>query len=329
MNSMREIITLYHYDTEYLQLLWNAVRTDYDRTNLRRELYFEREIKLRIDAHVKNIKVEGHDEISFIYPDLHDECRLISHYLRNGGMLENEARNKKKPRKFSILLLRMFDAYMKIKYPVIATTFSPNRDTDATGLVFGEFLTDVAVRKRLYEMEVTLQSLIGIYEYQEETTATFRTGIDRYLALFQGNTQGYLLVMDFSWSLSDKIVHLVDEHLRLYYGFCIPGQKFSPIILRSLDQRERQVGMMYGKDALVDFSAPTLEQIYLQTYTTDSEHFPDKSDGDQSKETKLFQEVLRLKEGPILNRTMFRVKKKSNEYKAIAKRIERIKRDRL
>lgn len=331
MKSERKIAVQYEYDADYRHLLWKAFKEDYVGSDCGQKPFYYREMRPRIDPMIKNIEMENapDDKYEFRYPDLYAGYKLISDYVREGGIEEdvNQTTNKK-PRNFSAEKIRLFDAYMKIKHPVIATTFSPSRDTDATGFVFGEFLTDVAVRKRLYEMEVTLQSLIGIYEYQEETTGAARTGINRYLALFRGDTEGYLLVMDFSWSLSDKVVHLVDEHLRLYYGFCIPGRNFSPIILRSLDQRERQVGMMYGKDALVDFSAPTLEQVFLQTYTTDIDHFPDKPGDDQSSKTKLFQEVLRLKEGPVLNRTMFRVKN-SNEYNAIAKRIRKIKRDRL
>ena len=331
MNSERKITVQYEYDADYRHLLWKAFKEDYARSDYGQKPFFYREMKPRVDPWIKNIELENTQDgkYEFRYPDLYAGYKLITDYVREGGIEEDgDQTTNKKPRNFSAEKIRLFDAYMKIKHPVIATTFSPSRDTDATGLVFGEFLTDVEIRKRLYELEVTLQSLIGIYEYQEKTIGAAQTGPNRYLALFQGSTKGYLLVMDFSWSVSDKVVYLVDEHLRLYYGFCILGRNFSPIILRSLDQRERQVGMMYGKDALVDFSAPTLEQVYLQTYTTDIDHFPDKTDNGQDKEAKLLQEVLRLKEGPVMNRTMFRVTN-TNEYNAIAKRIEKIKRDHL
>lgn len=331
MKNEHKIILKYEYDNDYRHLLWKAVRADYDRSNYGQKPFFDREMEPRIRARLGDIEIENSDE-RFQIPDVYDDRKLIGDYLRNGGIdkdeTEKSSSKKRKPRNFSALVIRMFDAYMKIKHPVIATTFAANRDTDATGFVFGEFLTDVEVRRRLYDLEVTRQSLIGIYEYQEETTASVSTGGMRYLAVFYGDTQEYLLVMDFCWSPTEKIIHLVDEHLRLYYGFCIPGRKFSPVILRSLDQRERQVGMMYGKDALVDFSAPTLEQIYFQTYTTDSDHFPHEPALDETEDNKLFQEVLRLKEGPVFNRTMYKIKDDS-KYNAIAKRIERIKRDRL
>lgn len=336
MQSKRKIVLLNHYDLDYRQLLWEAVKDDYDRSGYGRQPYFDREIEPLIKSNVHILYNEDGSEHTFLWPELDEGYRRISEYLRRGGFEEEfstgdegeikDKKKKHKPRKFGDQLIRMFDAYMKIKHPVIASTFSPHRDTDATGFVFGEFLSDASISQQLYEMEVTVQNLIGIYQYQEETTASVRTGNNRYLALFKGDTKGYLLVMDFRWLATDKIVPLNDEHLMLYYGFCIPGRRFSPVIMRSLNQRERQAGMMYGKEALIDFSAPTLDQIYLQTYTTDVDHFPDKPEGDNSKETQLFQEVLRLKEGPVLNRTMFRVNN-DNEYNNIAKRIEKIKRN--
>ena len=156
-------------------------------------------------------------------------------------------------RKGYTFLLPILDAFMQIQIPGFDAAFKNQSNSDAVGLAFGEFLRDEISHKNRGQLAVSHQKILGIYTYDEVDTYQATIDQKRVLALISGKNIDYLLVVDAPMaSLTGSKFGRHDRSLGLLTGFCIPGEAFSPVLLRTPTFRVRQIGLLYAPGHLIE-----------------------------------------------------------------------------
>lgn len=235
------------------------------------------------------------------------ERKALERYLEAKGQVSNE------------LLVQRFHAFLHERRPDRAANLDPNRATDTIGKIFGIFLRDPTLHQAPYELAVEGQRILGLYQYDAKDIGGQAIGDTRYLAFLAGATPDYLFCADFYFR-QHQIVQ-GDEHLRLQYGFCVPGNEFSPLILRTHKHRERVAGLLYTPNALSDFKSDVLKDLRMDVFTTDKSQFG-ASYGDH------LDAAIRVWNGPRIQVVLKRVENARN-IRMLNERIAQLRREYL
>lgn len=298
------------YDDEfYREFLWNAFTVEYRKGSVRRRRspFVEKEFWPLLEEHAGRIHIDNGEKYEFDVSVLYADYKRITQYVNN------PPQRIKAPE-----FLRCIDAFLQLRIPGFNSDFMPYRNTDAVGLALGEFLRDPRLAKMRSSLDERAKSLLGIYKYREVDTLQRHHGVERCVAFVAGKNADYVLMLDFLCDAAKaKNVILHGRHpekaVDLFQGFCIPGQDFSPVFMRSAYDRERLSGLLYAPRALVDLSDPAFNELTLEVFTTRKEH--QGSRHDKTSDPALAK-ALEIYHGPRLRRFLKRVDGK-REVKAL------------
>lgn len=228
-------------------------------------------------------------------------------------------------RKGYAFLLPILDAFMQIQIPGFDAAFKNQSNSDAVGLVFGEFLRDEISHENRSQLAVSHQKILGIYIYDEVDTYQATVDQKRVLALISGKNIDYLQVIDAPFaSLTGSKFGRHDRSLDLLTGFCIPGEAFSPVLLRTPTFRIRQIGLLYAPGHLIGTHGGALDELSFEVFSTDASALGSvQADGKYGSDS-LLSDALNIYFGPKLRRKLEKMPDSTLKSK-ISKRIERLK----
>lgn len=297
-------------DRTYCIFLHGAFKVEYERDPRGRSKYC---IQVMEDLIVKNLsKIQHETESNFTLaaPNFYDGFRDISTYLKTG-----------KPPSADTIFLRYIDAFMQLKVPNFNAAFDEHEAIEATGMMMGEFLRDPSAAKNREQLALNVQSVLGVFKYDEVDTLRQHHGQTRIVAFIAGNNIDYILMLDFYINLVEKREPEGDEYLNLKYGFCIAGDEFSPVILRSFKEHKRHIGLLYTAGNLIDMSGGVFDEITYEVFTTDksdqARNSPKSKYSGDPKMAKAFE----IHYGPNLKRYLKKVSD-INELAVVQKKID-------
>ncbi len=292
------IIVKRSYDEhdDYRKLLWSTFKQVYEEQHRGRKPFFEDVMMPLVRDNAAFIRLDDGTGYPSPIPAIGKERKIITDYVSEG-----EARS------FDSAFLRFIDAFLQLYRPTFATTSGWGASLDEIGAALGEFLPDPAVttaasgQRRLLERG---QIISGLYEYPEIDTFQRHHGVRRCVAFQTGTSFHYLLTFDFRFDISEEAVPFKKRNLDIFYGFCLPGRDFSPVLMRSAAEGERLTGLLYAPGALVDLSGPAFDELTLEVFTTDKAH-----QGSRNGQTAgdAWAKTLEIHYGPRLRRFLTRV----------------------
>ncbi len=306
----RQILLADVYDAARCYAVWSRFNKIYDGSGLSRRKIFVR-MQGAIEDNLDRIKKIGDPKFNFEYPNIDAERKLISEFAVNGYK-----------RKFKDDIWHLFDAYVQLTTPKFLQMLKGRDDLDTMGQIVGHFLKDPIVGDSGYVLEQASQEILHFYHYDNVDNIGLFDESDRYVCLFRSASPEYLFVMDFEFD-GNHIGDITNERLRLYYGFCVPGEEFSPIIMRSFCLRERLAGLFFAPAAMVGKSSEFLNKLKFQVFTTDRSFHGNSKDNDEYGEfTKL---AMSAHKGPTLTRNLAKVDPNSSLYERLNLRVKQFK----
>lgn len=171
-------------------------------------------------------------------------------------------------REFKDGLIAIVDAYLQIVMPGFDAPFKLAARTDETGMMFGAYLRDESALSSRMNLALNKQRIIGIYKYDDVDTHLNLIGETRYLALLSGNNPDYVHLIDAPVDMP-VFARNMSEKLKIASGFCIPGDNFSLVVMRTLCFRRRQLGLLYAAGSLIDQSGGVLDELEYETFTAE------------------------------------------------------------
>lgn len=314
------------YSHEYQAAIWVRYVELRKQYGSNRRVFFDYEMGLTLDNNRDRIKADYSDKYIFDYPALDASRRLLDTFRKDGGTATN----------FKPVALRMFDAYVQLKSPRFKQMLQARDDLDKMGEIVGFFLRDPKVGTLDYHLAKASEKLLHFFAYDNVDNVGSYDNTTRFLCLFAGETSDYLFALDFAFVEGD-IVFLRDEHpmdkkdekLRLYYGFCAPGEDYSPIIMRSYCLRERLAGVLYSKSALIDLNSEALDKITYEVFSTDKS-FHGLATGQKKDKTdpaNLLQKAVMIAKGLRIGRHLEKIEINSELHQKLSIRIKQIKVD--
>lgn len=311
---MKEKIVLQQeYSSHYRYAVWSKFREAIERSLLGRRRFIVL-LESEIEKNLYRIELENDPDYEFEWPAADESRRFITEFVNKGDK-----------RVINITTFRYFDAFVQITFPKFRSALKGKDDLDSMGEIVGHFLRDPNVGEVKYLQEQAKQNILHFFEYDNVDTIGTHDETVRYLCLFVGRTPDYLFALDFAFR-TDNVVFLGDdEKLRLFYGFCAPGENFSPLVMRSYCLRERLAGILYNKSTLVDLDGEKLRQLQFDVFTTDRAfHGQPTAQYDQHD---VVRRALIAQKGAKLGRPLNRVPKNSAKYALLKDRVDRFKFD--
>ncbi|MGJ8527442.1 hypothetical protein [Maritalea sp.] len=308
----KEIVLKNRYDWPYRLAVWRRCREIVAKKRLSADTFYTNEIMPKIEDNIDLIKAEFDPNYRFEW-HVDNELRIVSDFLMEGDT-----------RKFGLKRFHMFDAYVQIASPKFVTLTNGKEDLDKMGEIVGHFLRDPSMGELSYLLAQAKQKLLHFFSYDNVDTLGAYDETERYLCLFVGETPDYLFALDFAYVESD-IVPLYDEKLRLYYGFCAPGEDFSPIVMRSYCLRERLAGLLYTKSSLIDLSSASLNDLTFEVFTTDQSFHGSKKEAEkeESPAMQAASKALQLVKGVKLGRNLTKIHEDSDLYTSMNSRVQK------
>lgn len=320
----RKIIVRRSYQNDYVQLLRPRVRDRRDRLGLSRQKFLYDEVLERLSKLEGDVVFEDGSACTF---DDETGKQIIDWIdIKQVERFETgkSSSNSKTVATHGPALIRAFDAYVQATVPKFLEMIMAPDDLSKMGEIVGYFLRDPRAGVFDYIIAQAKQKILHFYQYDNVDSAGQYDGETRYLCLFAGETNDYLFALDFAFA-GNRFAPLEDERLRLYYGFCAPGEYYSPIVMRSYCLRERLAGVIYPPSKLVGVASEALEQLRFEVSTTDNE-FHVKSVGDNDSERgvdEVFLRALKDSKGLRLVRSLRKVEHNSEKYKTVKSRTDR------
>ena len=321
MDRDKEITVRQKYlDEDYRDLLRTMAKFEYStvksRTGISTQKYAENVVIHTIEQSFELIKVEGRDTFEPDYDQIYSNRKLFSDFLGD----------RYPRRRFNDNLLQIVDAFLQIAVPRFQLIISEREVTDRVGNLLGAFLRDASSVSDRYQAALIQQKLLGIYKYQEVDSHQYRIGEDRFLAMFAGKNPDYIDLLDINAKIKARD-SLQRERLKTYTGFCIPGIKFSPVLMRTTCFRRRQLGLLYTPGSLIDAVGGALDEITYEVFTTDGSAFGSKFTAEKYGDSS-FAKALDIHYGPKKRRQLKKLIAKT-ELQDAAERIEFIRRNML
>lgn len=229
-------------------------------------------------------------------------------------------------RRFSDGFLALIDAYLQITLPWFDASYRHALRSDEMGMMFGAFLKDESALESRFQLELNKQRVVGVYEYDEADTHLNLTGDTRYLALVAGENPDYINLLDASVDFSPYLKNRA-EKLKISSGFCIPGEEFSLVVMKTLCFRRRQIGLLYSVGSLVDKTGGVLDEIEFETFSAENDPVGLAASTERYGSVA-FAEALKIHYG-TRKRQPLRKLPKGSQREAIIKRFELLKRNML
>ena len=181
----------------------------------------------------------------------------LADYLRVGSDITRD---------FGDDLNAVVDAYLQIVLPGFDAPYKHSARSDETGMMFGAYLRDESALNTRVNLELNKQRIIGVYRYDDVDTHLNLTGETRYLALLTGFNPDYVNLIDAPVDFPAFLKHR-SEKLKIASGFCIPGEEFSLVVMKTLCFRRRQLGLLYSAGSLINESGGMLDEVEFETFT--------------------------------------------------------------
>lgn len=272
-NASHDIYVRDHYEDDYNLFIWEFVvalhkRAESAGKKLGTQRFYKEHLRPTIERHIKRIRISNKPGYKFNFPSEDDiDFKYIQRYLTAPPTIRPDGEGIRK--------LQMFDAYVQLSDPLAITFYESRQSTHAIGDVIGSFLRDQVFENIDYNLELAKQRIMHFYEYDNIDTLGSRDNTKRYLCLIRGERPSYLLSLDFAFEGEIKVRRTTSKRMRLYYGFCIPGEDFSPLVMKSFGWGERLTGVLYAPASLINLSSPALNQLTFDVFTTDKSFFGD------------------------------------------------------
>lgn len=318
--QIRKLVVQIDYDdADYRALIRTAMQTHYwelrsEKKTRGSEAFFDQIVTGRVAAKLGDIYYSDGSEYAPDFERIIVDRTKLNDFLRIGASPN---------RRFQNDFLALVDAYLQIERPGFDIAYRTAERSGEIGKLFGFYLMDESALLNRANQALNVQRILGIYQYDDVDTHLNLTGESRYLALFAGQTNDYIDLLDVPAPLSDTIIHQASK-TKLMSGFCIPGQDFSLVVLKSLCFRQRQIGLLYSAGSLINSSGGVLDDLSFETFTTDkmalggiktTERYGDPS----------FIDALSIHYGPKKRRALERITQ-NDEFERIKLRIDRIRR---
>ena len=168
----------------------------------------------------------------------------------------------------------------------------------------GAFLKDDSALDDRHQQSVNAQSIRGIFEYDGVDTHHEEIGEKRIVAFLSGESIDYLKLVDFKFDRASETFLPKDVDCEPLFGICIPGEEFSPVILRSDSYRTRQLGLLYTPENLVEINGEMPDELVYEVFTTNKDQLGSNSNADDISTDGLFLQALNLHFGPRLKRDL-------------------------
>ena len=309
-------VKLRYADDDHRQLLRSGLKADFKsrRTKIGTRKFVEDILIPTVERNIERIVVEGDQRFRPNFAPLFDNHKLTQHFLSDNF----------EGRKFNDNLLRIVDAYLQITVRGFDAVVQSRDTADEVGMVLGEFLRDETALKDRYKLALSQQALLGIYRYGEVDTHRYHINDARYLAMFSGRNPDYISLIDINAQNLTAGPRRV-ERLKVYSGFCIPGEDFSPILMRTLCFRRRHVGLLYTPGSLIDASGGPLDELTYEVFTTEKEALSSKKTSEKYG-SAAFAKALDIHYGPKKRRTLTKLSKGA-ELNEIERRFELFRRE--
>ena len=304
-------------DQRYRDYLRRAFKLEYSGDRRGRSPYYFQVIKPLLSGASGDMHYEDGTAFEPSFEQLEGDLKQLTDFI---GKAYSE-------RKGYSFLLPIVDAFMQLQIPGFDSAFKNQSNSDAVGLVFGEFLRDETSHMDRGQLAINHQEILGIYIYEEVDTYQATVDQKRVLALLSGKNIDYLLVVDSPLSLlTNNTFGRHDRSLDLLTGFCIPGEAFSPVLLRTPMFRMRQMGLLYAPGHLIETFGEALDDLSYEVFSTDaSVRGSVQADGKYGKDS-LIADALDIYFGPKLRRKLEKVPEGALKSK-ISKKIERLRAD--
>ena len=174
-------------------------------------------------------------------------------------------------------------------------------------------------------LAINNQRIIGVYKYEDVDTHHNPTDETRYLALLSGINPDYVLLLDAPIDIP-LFTRNMSEKLKIASGFCIPGDNFSLVVMRTLCFRRRQLGSLYSAGSLIDDSGGVLDELEYETFTAERDDVGLAQSQEQYGKTD-FAKALAIHYGPRKRRAL--TKLSGGEKEKITKRFDVLRRNML
>lgn len=201
-------------------------------------------------------------------------------------------------RVFSDELYRVAEAWLHLEAPGFDLGFDTRRRMEEAGILLGAFLRDEHAAYDRYDLALSKQRLLGVYRYNSLDTHYAATGEMRLFALLSSGHSDYLQLLDAPETSLYHEDEKYNEASEVYFGFCVPGREFSPVLMKSHTDGFRQIGILYTPGQLVDMSGGVLDAMQYEIFTTQKRHLGSHSARGTSAGDRLFKKALDLHYGP-------------------------------
>lgn len=299
-------------EREYQLAVWQRARALFLRSNLSGRAFYWNEMARTFEEYGECISLEDDPHYVFDY-SVDGEQRSIRDFIKCFNT-----------RKFGDSIFRIFEAYVLLKTPKFETMVNAQDNLNKMGEIVGYFLRDPQVEEFSYMLAQAGQKLLHFFSYDNVDTLGTYDETTRYICLFAGDTTDYLFALDFAF-IEQDIAPLHDEQLRLYYGFCAPGEDFSPVVMRSHCLSERLAGLIYSKSSLIDLHTAALRGLTFEVFTTDKsfhglqilDRKPPASGRDDA-----VRKAMQLAKGIKIGRDLSAIEHGSKEYQMLNRRVK-------
>lgn len=304
-----------YLEDDYRDLVRTTMKFEFDRQEAGTRKFLKEKVFPTIQNNLNRIRVDGKEEFRPHFNPLFDDHKVFNHFTSA----------KYQKRRFNDNLLRIADAFLQITVPYFNKLRLDRELADSAGMTLGAFLRDEALLKDRYQLSLSQRALIGIYQYQEVDSHQYRIGEDRFLAMFAGKHPDYISLVDVCLAAKKEKNKTSDEALKAYIGFCIPGVKFSPVIMRTACFRRRQFGLLYTPGSLIDAVGGALDEITYEVFTTDASTLGSKYTKEKYGDSS-FTKALDIHYGPKKRRKIEKLPQ-GQKLDEVSKRIEFIRRN--
>ena len=281
-----------------------------------RRPFFSNEISPAILDHLDRIKYS--DGAS---AELHDKLDAV---FRNDKLITDFIGKNYTDRVVFTPLYPVVDAYLQIKSPGFGTIFRSKFSTHNAGTVMSGFLGEREYQINPYSRALKEKDLVGIYEYEDVDTHEASDGSKRILALIASAGQDFLSAVDIPVRATIGPLDRRNTSSDLLAGFCIPGNEFSPILMRTACFRFSNVGFLYTAGDLIDRKGQFLHSLTYEVLTNNRDDF-----GISYREKDdLVSQAIGIYFGPKVRRHLSSVTD-AERYRKIREKIDKIQMDML
>ena len=287
------IVRKEYTDNRYREYLHQSFKLERSKYRRGRSKFVPFVMERLVEEHIEEISLDSTEPYQFQKPDFYQDYRDVSSYLANGRTPNSEA-----------VFLRFIDAFMQLTITGFYAAFLDHQNSDQIGQMLGAYLRDPISADNRYHLASSAQSVEGIYKYEDVDTHQNLNGETRIVAFLPGENIDYLNIIDFHYEPGKLTTPYSNSKLDLICGFSIPGDKLSPVIMRTSRFRDRQLGLLYTPGNLTEMAGGVLDDFIYEVFTTDLDHQGEKSKSQKYDGDPLIAKALNIHYGPRLRKNL-------------------------